>query len=195
VHEEIIIGGFGGQGVLFIGRLLAEAAFQEGHEVVYMPSYGAEKRGGNAWCHVTISDEEIGALFITRPTTAIAMNPTSLAKLEPVMRPEGLVVVNQSLVPSKVSREDVHPVYVPANELAAELGDSSVSNLVALGALLASRPVVSMPGLIAVLDNMLSKNKERLEMNRRALDEGYRRAQPDHVCHPSGRRRGDNHVR
>ena len=78
MHEEIAVAGFGGQGVLFVGRLLAEASLLEGREVVWMPSYGAEKRGGTVWCNVTISDEKIGALFITRPTAAIAMNPASV---------------------------------------------------------------------------------------------------------------------
>ena len=173
MHEEIAMGGFGGQGILFIGRLLAEASLLEGHEVSYVPSYGAEKRGGNVWCNVTISDEKIGALFITRPTVAIAMNPPSLAKFEPTVRPEGFLVVNQSLIPSKVSREDIRVVYMPANDLAAELGDNSVANLIALGALLVRCPVVSMPSIIATMDSMLSKNQGRLEMNKRALNQGY----------------------
>ena len=179
--EEIVIAGFGGQGVLFIGRLLAEASLLEGHEVVWVPSYGAEKRGGTVWCNVTISDEKIGALCITRPTAAITMNPASLAKFEPDMRPGSLLVVNQSLVPSKVSREDIRVVYVPANDLAAELGDDSVSNLVALGALVAGCPVVAMPSVNVVLDNMLAKNQRHLEMNKRALSKGYAWAQGNDV--------------
>jgi 2-oxoglutarate ferredoxin oxidoreductase subunit gamma len=186
VHEELIIGGFGGQGVLFIGRLLAEAAFREGHEVVFMPSYGAEKRGGTVWCHVTISDEEIGSLFITKPTMAIAMNSASLIKLEPMMKPESLLVVNQSLAPQEISRADIQVVSVPANDLAAELGDSSVSNLVALGALLAGRPVVPLASLTTALEGMPAKNKELLQLNKRALEVGYTRAQKDAV--PHGRR-------
>lgn len=188
MHEEIALGGSGGQGVLFVGRLLAEASLLEGHEVLYVPSYGAEKRGGNVWCNVTISDEKIGALFIARPTIAIAMNPASLAKFEPAMKPESLLVVNQSLIPSKVSREDISVVYVPANDLAAEVGDNSVGNLVALGTLLANRPVVSMSSIIGVMDSMLSKNQERLEVNERALNQGYAWVQKDYVHPPSGRR-------
>jgi 2-oxoglutarate ferredoxin oxidoreductase subunit gamma len=181
MHEEIAIGGFGGQGVLFIGRLLAEAAFQEGHEVVFMPSYGAEKRGGTVWCNVTISDEKVGALFINRPTTAIAMNTASLAKLEPVMKSGGLLVINQSLVPVKVARKDISAVYLPTTDLATELGESSASNLVALGALLASRPVLSVSGVIKVMDSMLPGHRERSEMNRQALNKGYHWAQRDRV--------------
>ena len=172
MYEEIAIAGFGGQGVLFIGRLLAEASLLEGHEVVYMPSYGAEKRGGTVWCNVTISDEKIGALFIVRPSAAIAMNPDSLVKFEPAMKPKSLLVVNQSLVPSKVGRGDIRVVYVPANDLAIELGDDSVGNLVALGALIAGCPVVSTSSIMTVMDSMLHKNKKRLEMNKQALAKG-----------------------
>jgi 2-oxoglutarate ferredoxin oxidoreductase subunit gamma len=188
VHEEIALGGSGGQGVLFVGRLMAEASLFEGHEVLYVPSYGAEKLGGNVWCNVTISDEKIGALFIARPKIAIAMNSASLAKFEPAMKPESLLMVNQSLIPSKVSREDISVVYVPANDLAAKVGDNSVGNLVVLGTLLANRPVVSMSSIIAVMDGMLSKNQERLEMNKRALNQGYAWMQKDYVHLPSGRK-------
>lgn len=188
MHEEIALGGTGGQGVLFVGRLLTEAGLLEGHEVLYVPSYGAEKRGGNVWCNVTISDEKIGALFISKPTIAIVMNPASLVKFESAMKSGSLLVVNQSLIPSKVSREDISVVYVPANDLAAKLGDNSVGNLVALGALLVNRPVVSMSSLITVMDTMLSRNQERLEMNKRALNQGQAWAQRDYVRHPAGQR-------
>lgn len=173
MHEEITMGGFGGQGVLFIGRLLAEAAFREGHEVVWMPSYGAEKRGGTVWCDVIVSDEVIGALFTTHPTAAVAMNPASLAKLEPMVRCGGLLVVNQSLVPEKVRRTDIRAIYIPANDLASGLGNDAVSNLIMLGALLAGCPVVAMSGISTTMGEMLSKNKECLAMNEQALGKGY----------------------
>lgn len=172
MNEEITLGGFGGQGVLFIGRLLAEAAFREGHEVVCMPSYGAEKRGGNVWCDVTISEEAIGALFITRPTAAVAMSPASLSKLEATIKPGGRLVVNRSLVPAKVKRADIRTIYVPANDMAAELGDDSVSNLVILGALLAVCPVVTTASITAVMGEMLAGKQERLALNEKAFDKG-----------------------
>ncbi len=173
MHEEIAIGGFGGQGVLFLGRLLTESAFREEREVVYMPSYGAEKRGGTVWCNVTISDERIGALFISRPTIAVAMNSASLTRFEQTTRPGGLLVVNQSLVPEKITREDMDVVYVPANDLATELGDSGGSNLIALGALLACRAVVSVSSVNKIMEDTLAKNPERLEINKRSLNKGY----------------------
>ncbi len=159
--------------MLFIGRLLAEASLLEGREVVWLPSYGAEKRGGTVSCNVTVSDEKIGSLFITRPSAAIVMNQASLDKLEPAMKPGSLLVVNQSLVSSKVSRQDIHVVYVPANDLATELGDSSAGNLVTLGALVAGSPVVAKSSIMAVMDNMFSENKKRLGINKRAFNHGY----------------------
>ena len=173
MQAEIVIAGSGGQGVLLIGRLLAEASLLEEREVVWLPAYGAEKRGGTVSCNVTISDEKIGALFITWPTAAIAMNPASLEKLEPAMKPGSLLVVNQSLVSSKVSRKDIRVVYVPANDLATELGDDSVGNLVILGALVAGLPAVSKSSILAAMDNMFAKNQKHLKINKQAFNKGY----------------------
>ena len=172
MSEGIVIGGSGGQGVLFIGRLLAEAAVLEGREVVWLPSYGAEKRGGNVWCHVTISDEKIGELFVTSPSVAIAMNASSLAKLEPMIKSKGLLVVNQSLATGSIRRVDIRTLGIPATDLALKLGDDSVASLVALGALVAVRPIVSIGELNAVMDTLLSKSS-RLEMNKKALSKGF----------------------
>lgn len=177
VHEEIAIAGFGGQGVLFIGRLLAEASLLEKREVVWVPSYGAAKRGGTVWCNVIISDEKIGTIFTTRPTVAIAMNEASLARLEPTVKPGGLLIVNQSMVPSKVSRQDIRAIYVPLNNLAAELGDASASNLLILGAFLTACPVVSVDSIVAVMSKMLTGKQKRLEANKRALNKGYAQIQ------------------
>jgi len=173
MHEEIAIGGFGGQGVLFIGRLLTSAAFREDRQVVYMPVYSAEKRGGTVWCNVTISDERIGALFIARPTIAVAMNSTSLNRFEKTTKANGLLVVNKSLVPETVSRRDLNIIYIPANDLATEAGDSGVSNLVVLGALLACHPVVSLNSLHQIMEESLGKKQKLLQMNQKALEKGY----------------------
>jgi 2-oxoglutarate ferredoxin oxidoreductase subunit gamma len=172
LHAEIVITGSGGQGVLLIGRLLAEVGFMEGHEVVWLPSYGAEKRGGTVSCSVTISDEKIGALCISRPSAAIAMNQAAATKLEPAMKPGSLLVINQSLVSAKVSRDDIRAIYVPANHLASELGNESVANLITLGALIAGCPVVSSSGIMKTMDVMFAKNQKTLEMNRQAFTRG-----------------------
>jgi 2-oxoglutarate ferredoxin oxidoreductase subunit gamma len=190
MHEEIAIGGFGGQGVLFIGRLLMEAAFREEREVVYMPSYGAEKRGGTVWCNVTISDERIGALFIARPTVAVAMNSASLTRFGQTTKPGGLLVVNQTLASEKVARHDIDVVYIPANDLAAEAGNSDISNLVALGALLACRPVVSLRSIHQIMEESLSKKQKLLQMNQKALEKGYGWTQKEYAGQVSGLKGG-----
>ncbi len=172
MHAEIVIAGSGGQGVLLIGRLLAEAGSMEGHEVVWLPSYGAEKRGGTVSCSVTISDEKIGALSISHPTAAIAMNQTSVEKLESNMKLDSVLVVNESLASSKIGREDIRKVYVPANRLALELGNDSVANLVALGALLAECPVVAKSSILAIMDSMFAKNQKALVANKQAFSKG-----------------------
>lgn len=172
MDEGIIIGGAGGQGVLFAGRLLAEAGMLEGREVVWLPAYGAEKRGGTVWCHVTISDEKIGELSVNRPTAAIAMNATALSKLEPMIKPGGLLVINKSLASAPTRREDIDAVYVPATEIALELGDESAANLVILGALIAVWPLVAMTSINEAMENLAGKS-QRLEMNRKAFIRGF----------------------
>jgi len=180
VHEEIVIAGMGGQGVLFIGRLLAEAGLLEGREVVWVPTYGGEKRGGSVRCDVTISDRRIGALCVSRPTAAVAMNQLSLALLEPTVKPAGLLVVNRSMAASAVRREDIGVTYVPADDLATAAGDDSASNLVALGVLIAVCPVVSVAGILEVMDNTSLGEPGRVELNRQALTQGHSWAQTEH---------------
>jgi 2-oxoglutarate ferredoxin oxidoreductase subunit gamma len=172
MNAEIVIAGSGGQGVLLIGRLLAEAGAMEGREVVWLPSYGAEKRGGSVSCSVTISDQQIGSLSILHPGTAVAMNQPAVEKLEPNMKQGGLLVINQSLVSSKVKREDIRTVYVQANQLASEMGNDAVANLVVLGALIAEFPVVSKSSILAVMDTMFAKNQKALEANKQAFAKG-----------------------
>jgi 2-oxoglutarate ferredoxin oxidoreductase subunit gamma len=172
MHAEIVIAGSGGQGVLLIGRILAEAGSTEGREVVWLPSYGAEKRGGAVSCSVTISDEQIGSLSIAHPSAAIAMNQISARKLEHDMKVNGFLVINESLASFRVQRGDIDTVYVPANQLALELGSDSVANLVALGALVAKCPVVSRSSIISIMDIMFAKNQKTLEANKLAFSKG-----------------------
>lgn len=173
MHAEIVIAGSGGQGVLVIGRLLAEAGFLEDREVVWLPSYGAEKRGGTVSCSVTISSDHIGALTITRPTAAIAMHQTPATKLESALKSQSLLTLNESMIPGKVSRQDIQTVYVPASQLAIELGNESVANLVALGALIANYPVVSRSSIISAMEAMFAKNQKALELNKQAFEKGF----------------------
>jgi len=134
MKKEVILSGFGGQGVMSIGKNLVEAAVAEELEASWVPSYGPEMRGGTANCTVIISDERIGAPLVENPTEVVAMNRAALAKFEKRVAPGGTVFVNSSIIPDKVAREDVTAVYVPCDEIAAELGNAKVANMVMLGA-------------------------------------------------------------
>ena len=171
MHEEIVISGTGGQGVLLIGRLMAEVGLLEGREVAWLPTYGAEKRGGTVACNITISDDKIGSLFVTRPTAAIAMSPAALEKLEPVMKPDSLLIINESVVTSRVKRRDVRVIYVPALELATELGNGSASNLIILGALVGASSMVNKSSIMSAMESMFSA--KYLEVNKKAFTKGY----------------------
>ncbi len=167
---EIVISGSGGQGVLVIGRLIAEAGFLEGQEVVWSPSYSAEKRGGTVSCMVTISTEKVGSLMITRPTIGIAMNHAAAIKLEPALKKDGWLLVNQAENGYQPARKDIHFLTVSANQLALELGSESTANIVALGALLSIHPVVSLDGVIKAMAQLFGS--KILEMNKQALIKG-----------------------
>ena len=123
MQAEIIISGFGGQGVLFAGQLLAYCALDNQMEVTWFPSYGPEMRGGTAHCTVIIADEEIGSPIIRNPTAAIVMNLPSLDKYEPLVAPEGVLIINSSLVDRSAQRNDISIAEVPANKIAEEIGD------------------------------------------------------------------------
>ncbi len=144
MQQEVIVAGFGGQGVLFAGKLLAYTAMEVGKEVTWIPSYGPEMRGGTANCTVVISDEEIGSAFVKNPTAVIAMNKPSLDKFEKLVAPGGVLVVNSSMVDRPVERTDITVVSLPANEIAEEIGSSKSVNMVVLGALLGNLDLVPM---------------------------------------------------
>ena len=143
MQTEIMIAGFGGQGILFAGQLLAYAAMDAGMEVTWIPSYGPEMRGGTANCTVIIADEEIGAPTVRNPKAALVFNLPSFDKYEPLVIPGGVLVANQSLIDRGFQRTR-HPnaVMIPANEIAEALGDKRLTNMVMLGALLAKLPVL-----------------------------------------------------
>ena len=126
MQTEIIIAGFGGQGVLFGGQLLTYAAMDEGKEVTWIPSYGPEMRGGTANCTVVISDEEIGSPMVSNPQAAIVMNLPSLDKYEPLIKPGGVLVINESMVDRKPVRKDIKVVMLKANDIAEKLGDRQI---------------------------------------------------------------------
>ncbi len=173
MHEEIIISGFGGQGVMFAGQLLTYAGLREGRNVAWVPSYGPEMRGGTAHATVIISDEEIGSLIVARPTVAVVMNLPSLERYAPAVKPGGMLVINSSLVPETTDRQDLTVLRVPASDIALNLGNDRLANMVIIGALLAKNPIVSVESAIASLRKVLPEKRQRLlELNEVALRRG-----------------------
>jgi 2-oxoglutarate ferredoxin oxidoreductase subunit gamma len=173
MHEEVIVSGFGGQGALFAGQLLAYTGMDEGWHVTWIPSYGPEMRGGTAHCIVIISDDDIGSPIIRQPTMVIVMNPASMDKYEPLVKPGGLLVANSTLVRTRSQRTDIQAVYVPSNELAAELGNVRMANVVLLGAMLGVREILPVEGIKRTLDQHIPPERRRIiEPNKRALDRG-----------------------
>ena len=178
MQTEIIIAGFGGQGVLFAGQLLAYAAMDSGHEVTWIPSYGPEMRGGTANCTVVISNEEIGAPTVRNPRAAIVFNLPSLDKYEPLVVPDGVLIANSSLINRDFHRKDLDAVMIPANEIAEAIGDKRLLNMVALGALLGKLPVLP-PEVIenALNDHLPERHRNLLPLNYEALRQGMAFAQ------------------
>ncbi|HSV31688.1 MAG TPA: 2-oxoacid:acceptor oxidoreductase family protein [Atribacteraceae bacterium] len=173
MYTETLIGGFGGQGILFMGRILATAGMFEGFEVSWYPSYGPEMRGGTATCTVIVSSETIGATQSEHPDVCIAMNEPSLRRYAPGVREKGLLAVNSSLVHHAVSYPDINVLMVPANELVARLPDPRTLNMVMLGAVLAYHPVVHFETLQAAIRDVLAgKPDDLVNMNLRAIEAG-----------------------
>jgi 2-oxoglutarate ferredoxin oxidoreductase subunit gamma len=177
MQTEIIISGFGGQGVLFAGQLLAYSALEADMHVTWFPSYGPEMRGGTAHCTVIISDSEIGSPVVKNPKAAIVMNLPSLDKYEPLVKEGGVLIINSSLVDRDPLRQDLTIVEVPANEIAEEIGSQRLANMVLLGALLNKLPVIEMGSISAALKSHIpDRHRDLIESNQRALETGYNAA-------------------
>ncbi len=174
MQTEIIISGFGGQGALFAGQLLAYTALEKGLHVTWFPSYGPEMRGGTAHCIVIVADDEIGSPVVLRPEVAVAMNLPSLDKYEPLVKEGGLLLVNSSLVDRTPQRKDIDSLMIQANEIAEELGDKRMANLVLVGALLQRRPIFTLQDLARALEKHLpERHRHMLAANKQALERGY----------------------
>ncbi len=170
---NIVVAGFGGQGILFAGRLLAQTAMGEGKFTTFFPSYGAEMRGGTAHCLVTISPEEIASPIFKNPDLAIFLNEPSVKKFLPLMKKDGLAVLNSSLIKDWPSSEEIKIIKVPATELARKIGDGRVANLVALGAFLMKSKIFSLEAMKKSLKTILTGEKIKLlNINLAALREG-----------------------
>ncbi len=176
-EHAIIISGFGGQGVLFAGQLLAYAGMDSGRHVTWIPSYGPEMRGGTANCTVIIGDEQIGAPVVARPDVAVVLNRPSFNKYEPLVKPGGLLVINSSIIDARPARADIEWVAVAANDIADRAGSIKMLNMAAVGALLARRPVLPLEAIEAALANHLPPRKaELVPLNIAALRAGYETA-------------------
>jgi 2-oxoglutarate ferredoxin oxidoreductase subunit gamma len=170
---KTVIAGFGGQGVMSMGLNLAQAALLEGKNVTYLPSYGAEVRGGTANCTVVISDEEIASPVASSPEFVIAMNQPSAVRFQNQIQSGGLFFINSSLVESAISRGDINVVSVPANSIAEELGNPKGANMVMLGAFTRKSGLVSLSSVIETLKDILGKKQKLLAVNEKALKAGY----------------------
>ena len=179
MQKEIIISGFGGQGVLFAGQVIAYAAMDSGKEVTWIPSYGPEMRGGTANCTVVIADHEIGSPLVKNPPLVIALNLPSYDKYEPMMQAGGTLVVNQSMVDRGAKRTDIN-IFVSANEIAEEIGDKKLTNMVTVGALLAALPEVTVEGSGGCAQGHLpARHQHLLPKNYEALKRGFEHAQKE----------------
>ena len=162
-YYDVTVAGFGGQGVMVIGNLLAHAAMVEGRCVTYLPVYGVEMRGGTANCTIVISSHPIGSPVVGRPHAAIVMNLPSLIKYEPTILPNGLLFINSSLIePKETDRKDLETVFIPVNEIAIDHGIPKLANMIALGAFNQKTKLVQMTSLYESLEKVLDERYHHL---------------------------------
>lgn len=173
MQTEVIMVGSGGQGILLMGSLLAQAAMKSGKHVTWFPSYGAEKRGGISHSTVVISEEEIASPIVASPQTIILMDNLGFDLYVPRVRTKGCIFVNTSLIKKEISRKDVEIIKIPANKLAEEIGNTKVTNIVALGAYIKKSGVLPLQSVIDTLKDVISKkNQSLLVINEEALKRG-----------------------
>ena len=170
---KTIFAGFGGQGVLLMGRSLAQAAMLEGENVIYFPSYGPEVRGGTANCTVAISDEEIASPVASSPEFVVAMNLPSLVRFQNHIQSGGLLFINSSIIETAITRDDIDVVSVPANNIAEKLGNPQSANMVMLGAFIKKSKLVSLHSVIEELGKALKNKRKLISVNKEALTTGY----------------------
>ncbi len=171
---EILIAGFGGQGVLFAGKFLAYKGLLENRQLSWLPSYGPEMRGGTANCSVILSDEAVGSPIVSKPDVLIAMNLPSLDKFENDVVPGGTIFVESTLISRKIARDDVKVFYVPATELAKSIGAPTLANMVMVGKFIRESGAVSYENLEAALKKVVSaRHADLLDINLKAINTGY----------------------
>ena len=172
--EEIFCAGFGGQGIMFMGKLLVQAGLAAGKHVTWMPSYGAEVRGGTAYSMVKISEEEIASPIVTDPTILIVMNKPSLLKYGPILKEGSLLLANRSLIDKIKKRKGIKTAAIPMTAIASKIGDTKCANMVAVGALLKRSKILSMRNVIGALKGIFGDNEKLFALNKEALEKGYK---------------------
>lgn len=172
--NKIICAGFGGQGLMSLGMLMTYAGMLEGKEVSWCPSYGAEMRGGTANCSVVVSDKPVGSpVVVNDATIVVAMNLPSLIKFEKSLAPGGKLFINSSLIERKTERTDIEAYYIPANDIANELGNLKIANMVMLGAVLEKTGVVKPQSILDAFPKVFGENKAKLiPLNKIAIEKG-----------------------
>jgi len=170
---EVTWAGFGGQGIMVAGQLLAYTGIREGKQVVWIPSYGPEMRGGTAYCTVVLSDRRIGSPIINNPQAACVFNRPSFDKFSPRVKPGGLLLVNSSLISATTDRTDITEILVPVNRIAMEAGSPKVANVCMLGAFVGASGVVEYDNVRATLEEKLGRKKDLLEVNFKVLQQGF----------------------
>lgn len=172
--NEILIAGFGGQGVLATGVILTNAALRADKQTCWLPSYGGAMRGGTANCSVKIADEEIGSPYIEEPDILVVFNEPSYVKFYDRLKPGGYLFVNSSLIHRENTRDDIHVIYAPVTEIAQELGNVRAANVVMLGVILSRLPLVSQKAAELSLEEYFEpKGKKMIEFNKKALQIGF----------------------
>jgi len=176
MQNEVIFAGFGGQGILVSGKILAHAAMEAGLEVSWTPSYGPEMRGGTAFCIVIISDRPIGSPVTRNPQHLVAMNQPSLEKYSPFVKSGGIILINSSLISIDSGRSDVDEIKVPANEIANDVGSPKTANIVALSAFVARSKMVDFELLRESVKEEFAEKERLIPINMAAMDEGIKAA-------------------
>ncbi len=172
--EEILCAGFGGQGIIFMGKLIAEAGLAAGRHVTWMPSYGAEVRGGTAYSMVKISKDEIASPVVTNPSALIVMNKPSLLKYEDKLSEGGILISNKSMIDEASRRKDVKSVNIPMTDIASKLGNTRCANMIAVGAFVKRSKTITLRNVTAVLRELLKDREDLFNLNKAALEQGYR---------------------
>jgi len=176
MQNEVQFAGFGGQGIMLMGQIMAQAAMQQGYEVVWIPSYGPEMRGGTAYCTVVISDRPIGSPIIRNPKHLVAMNRPSLEKFAPSVKSGGTIFINSSIVSIDAGRDDVNVVKVPIIEIAKELGNVKIANIIALAAFVSRSQVVDFELLRESVKAKFANKEKLIPLNMEALEQGKKAA-------------------